>query len=59
MGSAAAIQWLPGVATRYGAASVTRLNGCLGLAWLLLWLWASRMLPARCLLNRQDLGQQV
>mmetsp|Transcript_1443 Transcript_1443/g.4290 ORF Transcript_1443/g.4290 Transcript_1443/m.4290 type:complete len:472 (+) Transcript_1443:170-1585(+) len=46
MGSAAAIQWLPGVATRHGAAAITRLNGCLGLAWLLLWMWASRLLPA-------------
>lgn len=51
MGSAAAIQWLPGVATRHGAAAITRLNGCLGLAWLLLWMWASRLLPAtRCAL---------
>ena len=50
MGSAAAIQWMPGVAMRYGAAAITRLNGCLGLAWVVLWFWAGRLLPPRCAL---------
>lgn len=53
MGSAAAIQWMPGVAMRYGAAAITRLNGCLGLAWVVLWFWAGRLLPPRCVLLLQ------
>lgn len=48
MGSAGAIQFLPGLGRRFGAAFLTRFNGCLGLAWLLLWLSVSSRLPSRC-----------
>ena len=48
MGSAGAIQFLPGLGRRFGAAFLTRFNGGLGLAWLLLWLSVSSRLPSRC-----------
>ena len=52
MGSAAAIQFLPALATRYGAGVLTRLNGVMGLAWLSMWLVVSRSIPgSRCLLS--------
>ena len=50
MGSAGAIQFLPGLGRRFGAAFLTRFNGGLGLAWLLLWLSVSSRLPSRCAL---------
>lgn len=37
LGSAAAMQALPGVAARMGPAFLLRLVGCMGLAWTLLW----------------------
>ncbi len=47
MGSAGAIQFLPGLGSRYGAAFLPRFNGALGLCWLLLWVFVSRRIPKR------------
>jgi len=48
LGSAGAMYFLPSLAARLGAHSLTRLNGSLGLLWLLLWTLISRRMPARC-----------
>jgi MFS transporter, ACS family, solute carrier family 17 (sodium-dependent inorganic phosphate cotransporter), other len=45
LGSAAAMLVLPSLAAAMGPAYLLRANGCLGLAWLLLWSWANQMLP--------------
>jgi hypothetical protein len=47
LGSAAAMLVLPSVAVTFGAASLLRLVGCLGLAWLAMWLVVGREIPHR------------
>ena len=48
LGSAGAMYFLPSLAAKLGAHSLTRLNGGLGLLWLLLWTLISRRMPAKC-----------
>eukprot|EP00879_Flechtneria_rotunda_P029074 GHRR01031338.1.p2 GENE.GHRR01031338.1~~GHRR01031338.1.p2 ORF type:complete len:139 (+),score=46.39 GHRR01031338.1:1909-2325(+) len=47
LGSAAAMLLLPSVAAAWGPASLLRLVGLLGLAWLLLWLIVGKEIPHR------------
>lgn len=47
LGSAAAMLVLPSVSALFGAASLLRLVGLLGLAWLALWLAVGRDAPGR------------
>ena len=47
LGSAGAMYFLPSLATRLGAHSLTRLNGALGFLWLLAWTLVARRMPAR------------
>ena len=48
LGSAAAIQFLPGVAHRFGDPSaIFRVDAALGAAWLALWLWFGEDVPHR------------
>ncbi|GBF98302.1 anion transporter-like [Raphidocelis subcapitata] len=47
MGSAAAMLLLPSVAAAFGPASLLRVVGLLGLAWLALWLAVGRDVPQR------------
>jgi hypothetical protein len=56
LGSAAAMLVLPSVSAAFGPASLLRLVGCLGLAWLLLWLAVGREIPHRC--DLQDCALQ-
>eukprot|EP00775_Hariotina_reticulata_P010445 gene10445-10603_t len=47
LGSAAAMLVLPSVAAAFGPASLLRLVGCLGLAWLAMWLVVGMEIPHR------------
>ena len=48
LGSAAAMLVLPTLAKYFGAASLLKVVGCLGLAWLIMWLIVGREIPHRC-----------
>ena len=48
LGSAAAMLVLPSVAAAFGAASLLKVVGCLGLSWLALWLVVGKEAPYRC-----------
>ncbi|KAL6757466.1 major facilitator superfamily domain-containing protein [Haematococcus lacustris] len=47
LGSAAAMLFLPSVAAAFGAASLLKVVGGLGLGWLLMWLVVGREIPHR------------
>ena len=47
LGSAAAMLFLPALASAFGPASLLRAVGVLGLTWLLLWLMVGREVPHR------------
>ena len=47
LGSAGAMLFLPTVAVVFGGHALTRLNGGLGVLWLLFWVPLSRRMPSR------------
>lgn len=47
LGSAGAMMFLPTIAAALGGHALTRLNGSLGVLWLLFWVPLSRRMPSR------------
>lgn len=48
LGSAAAMLVLPSVAAHFGASSLLKVVGCLGLSWLAMWLAVGKEVSHRC-----------
>ena len=59
LGSAGAMMFLPSVAGAFGGHVLMRLNGALGLLWLLAWVPLSRRMPSVCVCPHRTVCQQT